>query len=487
MKPLKLQTLFFTHSKVNQEWIIFFEKEIQKKYTYRELESYIESEYKSNKTNHDGYSKLAYFLLTQDQNLEYALSLFTKDYEEKRQSWFQTLRYAECLAKINKFDLAESKIRKIYDLHSEACNGYASIAWSLRNSNLLPSSAYEYASRDLKQQRSSPGYLLNIATLAIQANKIAEALELVNQAYLQDPSLKNGYSRCGQELFKLNKNSQQLQLYFEKDQQLNRLSFEYEEKLKRLKAPNIFVESSYPSYISSNKSSRKKISLTVSFPRSGSNWLQNVITETFDQKCSSMYASPCFNKPIFNLKSHAINEQNLEKETLSLLHDSPNNLKKVILFRDPRDIIISFYEFVKARDQVLISQEDFLKLDYNHATFGGNAFFFKKSSYDTISLSEAYKIYVDCWFKGNIQNSLFVKYEDLLSEPDLKFNEVFEFLELDTEKQLVSLNKHVSIKDKSNRPRCQSSAWKQVYSKYKVLIDAIEKDHSSELDLLKYN
>lgn len=153
----------------------------------------VETAYAEDSRLRDAYSRIGCHLLEEGRAKE-ALQLFERDISLGRAGWFQRLRHAECLAACGDIHLAEEEIRIVYQSNPSAVNGFASIAWRLRDAGAL-TSPFEFAKRDIAASRLSPGYMLNVAELAAMESFEEAAEELVETAYSLDKSLLDGHTR----------------------------------------------------------------------------------------------------------------------------------------------------------------------------------------------------------------------------------------------------------------------------------------------------
>ena len=100
----------------------------------------------------------------------------------------------------------------------------------------------------------------------------------------------------------------------------------------------------------------------VSYPRSGSNFVQSVLRHSTGLTNLSIYASNSDGIDItLTVKSHAPSPEYLRDEFGRLVGDPAWPARVVLLQRDPRDAMISFYEYTQHMRQTAIPQEDFLE------------------------------------------------------------------------------------------------------------------------------
>ena len=231
--------------------------------------------------------------------------------------------------------------------------------------------------------------------------------------------------------------------------------------------------------------------LLVSYPRSGSNFVQNVLRKSSLTENQSLYA-PVEGKirNILTLKSHAFSLRYLKAELKDYLGIKDLHRKRfVILFRDPRDVMISFYEYVRERRNEDINQADFLeKTDFFYASMMEKDI--KNRLYTReISVSKAYQMFVSNWFNASsdlLDLYKIVRYEDVVNDPIFEFKEMLQFLKSPCEVNEVAVCEHVSLYSTESRPRGEVYGWKKVKEQYAPLISSTEAYLSKELEILGY-
>lgn len=228
----------------------------------------------------------------------------------------------------------------------------------------------------------------------------------------------------------------------------------------------------------------------VSFPRSGSNFLQTVLQGASGLRCQSIYA-PLLNdsEPVLSLKSHAVSLEYLFDEIHRFISKEPRPSKIVLLYRDPRDVMISFYEYTQAQKNTQISQSEFLNnYDYFLAAPIDRECR-RKVEYAPISVGQAYKKHVRRWFVEPLPDHLdclVVKYEDLVQEPQQEFQRIFDFLGLKC--SLVEQIVDVQVSQYSSEPRQRGQAygWKDNFPRYKALLEEVNLALRDEIIVLGY-
>ena len=232
--------------------------------------------------------------------------------------------------------------------------------------------------------------------------------------------------------------------------------------------------------------------ILVSYPRSGSNYLQNVLGASTKLYCSSLY-SPRPKDPecVLSFKSHALSPKYLYDE-LNRYYPGIKPLSKIIwLKRDPRDVMVSFYEFLKYKKNIFVKQEEFLNgIDYDYAFVGdsNNVYsYLRKNETSPMSIADAYISHVKSWTE--IKNSgleiLEIAYEDLVENPLESFNSIFQFLEIDATLNYEVLPQKVSLYSKESRKRGVPYGWKS-NNIHTQLIEQVNEKLSNCITMLGY-
>lgn len=225
-------------------------------------------------------------------------------------------------------------------------------------------------------------------------------------------------------------------------------------------------------------------SFTIGLPRSGTNFFQLLLREVLGLTAGSIYTGKSYE----NVKSHAISQSILDCEVRNFSLNVSESAKKLIVVRDPRDIVISFYEFWLSRRQGYIDQKDFLDMDWFLAASRGTAKVDLRDDFlFPISISDAVNHWGKNWedeLKSNAWQNLVISYESIL-DPDCGsevLNRVAKFL--DIKASPVSLpayenasRKLVSQYSTEKRMRGVSKGYRdaQTFRKYRDLICSAEK------------
>ena len=249
MNITPIARLVFDEESVSQAWLAKMQAALGDTPFLVELpalEALVRQRYSEDPKAFDGYSRLAYYLLSKDEDLQTALRLFDLDAIGKRQTWFQQLRHAECTAATGNLDRALAMVKKVYAAYPEAVNGHASIAWHLRHKAELLPSPYSCAKRDLTDNRIGAGFMLNVAELAMAEDLVNDATQLIEQAYVANPSLTDGYARCAWLHYWPNKEYAKLIGWMEKDHAAGKLSPSHLLNLALAYAASGAIEKAWP-------------------------------------------------------------------------------------------------------------------------------------------------------------------------------------------------------------------------------------------------
>ena len=419
----------------------------------------IEQAYKADSTLTDGYARCAWQFYWHRRSYQKLIVMIEKDKNMKRLSPNWLIFIGQAYSMTGDIDTAKKLVAEAYDIQPSLTDGYARCAWYYYYHFLKGNSLYsmiELMEKDLQSGKLSSFWTLNLARGYADKGSTEKAEPLIEKAYCDDRDLKDGYaklafSRYGRNFFS---NIQ----WIERDLKLNRLSENFKNKFDSIKrATNLSQRLSY-----------RLPAIVVSFPRSGSNFIQNVIQESSGMICQSIYDTDILLNGTLNLKTHSPSPEYFINEWIDSFKSEPLPEKLILLIRDPRDVFISFYEFVKFRRNIDVPQNDFLsQTDYFYAAFTD-----KRIYSDGLSICRAYKEFIQNWYVRDNKkyDILKVHYEDLVGNPAAAFLKIFKFLEIDCELSLPSLKKRVSLYSPSRRLRGAASGWESIQQEYSHLI-----------------
>ena len=200
------------------------------------LENQIANRYLNEAEQKDGYSRLASYFMLERNELDTALQLFKKDAELNRQSWFQQLKFAECMARHGDSDLAHKTVCDVYDQYPQAANGHASTAWATLWDRGEYTELLKWMEIDRQQNRLSPGWQLNLARVYARLKQLDMAMKLVEQAYGKDAELVDGHASIAWATLWDSGEYSELLKWMESDRHQDRLSAGWQLNLARVYA-----------------------------------------------------------------------------------------------------------------------------------------------------------------------------------------------------------------------------------------------------------
>jgi len=232
-------------------------------------------------------------------------------------------------------------------------------------------------------------------------------------------------------------------------------------------------------------------SYLVGFPRSGTNFLQSVLEGSSGLLCRSLYGPPKVNQNnILSLKSHTPSYEFLLDEIGRFVPEFGTPDKFILIIRDPRDVFISFYEFVQSTKGLSITQSEFIyEVCYFFATFEDrHKVNSRKLEFAPLSIFDAYKKHIDSWFVNRppSMDCHVVKYEDLVLSPESEFQRIFDFLNLDCSLEKEKLKLKVSQYSTTSRKRGVIGGWRDCQDEYDELISSVNNSLKKEITILGY-
>jgi len=231
----------------------------------------------------------------------------------------------------------------------------------------------------------------------------------------------------------------------------------------------------------------------ISFPRSGSNFLQHVLESSSGMLCRSLYSNTTFDSgDVLCLKSHAISMPYLLDEVNRLVSRPRRPNKFMVLQRDPRDVMISFYEFAQKRKDISIPQREFMdRVAFHYVLSHGTRIetWRRKVEIAPLSIADAYRRYVEQWFVNRAQglDCLTVRYESLVRAPEAEYGRIFRFLGLTCQLDQGAVEKRVQEFSREGRERGVAHGWTKCESTYGELISEVEDELEAEIRVLGYS
>jgi hypothetical protein len=231
--------------------------------------------------------------------------------------------------------------------------------------------------------------------------------------------------------------------------------------------------------------------VVVSYPRSGSNFLQSVLASSSGLPIRSFHSPKENMKELshYGLKSHALSSEWLADEFSRTTVNYKYPEKIIYIHRDPRDVMISFYEYVQHVKGIKLQQAGFLdKVSYVYATYNDTIpVLGRTNSIEPMSVLDGYKAHYKNWMLREASESYhIIKYEDLVLTPEVAFQGIFDFLELECHLSVDSLGRRVSQYDNKSRKRGGVYGWKNNEEEYHEIIRSVENHLSDEIKHLNY-
>ncbi|GFY73932.1 sulfotransferase 1E1 [Trichonephila inaurata madagascariensis] len=196
--------------------------------------------------------------------------------------------------------------------------------------------------------------------------------------------------------------------------------------------------------------------LVVSFPKTGTTWLQEIIysilngvDETLSQSLEDRFPYLEFMYP--GLKSiQKMEGQRLIKTHLpySLLPEDihKKNVKILYIMRNPKDVVVSYYHFVR---MMTVS-------DYS----GNFENFFQEFLSDKVPYGPLWKHYQEMWDHLNEANILILFYEDLHKDIQGAIKKIATFLDRDvSDEEINNIVEHCSFHNMAQNPNVNYQHW----------------------------
>jgi hypothetical protein len=231
--------------------------------------------------------------------------------------------------------------------------------------------------------------------------------------------------------------------------------------------------------------------VVCSYPRAGSNFLQSILMQSSGMNNVSIYGRKDLFKPsecVLTVKSHAPSPAYLEEEFARKVEWPERPDRVVLLQRDPRDVMISFFEYTQANRKITLDQAQFLdSVDYFYASTIDTES--QRTMYTaSLTVAAAFREHVRAWFveRPPELKCLVVRYEDLVENAEAGFQRIFDFLEVDCTLAREFLGVKVSLYSEGKRARGVAGGWRQAQETYQVLIDGVNAKLAEEIQILGY-
>ncbi|MCC6145153.1 MAG: sulfotransferase domain-containing protein [Candidatus Hydrogenedentes bacterium] len=233
--------------------------------------------------------------------------------------------------------------------------------------------------------------------------------------------------------------------------------------------------------------------VVVSYPRAGSNFLQNILKHSSGLHSQSIYGPYPFTEPreiTLTVKSHAVSPAYLMDEFQRLVEVEYTPERVVLLQRDPRDVMVSFYEYAQANRKTAIRQDEFLNgIDFFYAsTIDPQSR--RAVEKNPLTVAEAFRKHIQTWFRERPDHPpcLVLRYEDLVQDPWANFQKVFDFLQVECtlaeEFLRVKVSQYSGTRDEGQRGK--AGGWRGQQEKYAALLDQVQREFAEEIRLLGY-
>lgn len=414
----------------------------------------------------DGFARIGWTLFASwpEADFEAALTWMREDAEQQRLSATWRLKLARLCARLGALDLAIDQVELSYRLDAKVTDGFAEIAWDLFWLQHDYHATIKWMKKDELLGRLSGKWKLRLGQAYAASGELESAVNVVEMAYRDDPSLCDGYAGLGWGCL-IRKDCEQGLRLWAKDRATERLSEGNQHAYTQvLKASEIKRELTY-----------RLPAVLVGFPRSGTNFVQNVVQKSTGLYCSTLYSPlEAWGEFALTVKSHALSPAGLRQEWEWFLPGHTMPTKIILLARDPRDVMISFYEYVKAMRRNHIDQAAFMQSNYYYAASLDSLSIYES---ETLSVANAYRHFVDSWNSDEAQTAFDImncSYEDIIANPHEQFTSILRFLELDCPVEEGAINEKVSLYSVDHEHRAQSGKWQKLSKQYKPLLAACE-------------
>ena len=192
----------------------------------------------------DGYSRCAWAYHWKNKEYDKVIELCELDLKQGRLSPAWAMNLAHAHAANGDIDKSLKLIKEAYESDPTLKDGYSRCAWSHFWQKKEYEKIIELCEFDQQQGRLSPAWAMNLAHAHAANGDIDKSLKLVKEAYESDPTLKDGYSRCGWSHFWEKKEYEKIIELCEFDQQQGRLSSAWAMNLAHAHAANGDIDKS---------------------------------------------------------------------------------------------------------------------------------------------------------------------------------------------------------------------------------------------------
>lgn len=163
------------------------------------------------------------------------------------------------------------------------------------------------------------------------------------------------------------------------------------------------------------------VTKSISFPRSGHNWLTSILNVYFSNRFNycEMYLNP-------ELMIDVCENTNYQKcHDFKLNEPIINNIKYVIQIRNFEDVCLSYYRTQKLNVKTIWDSKSGiqLKVEQPHVDINSAEYIIYKNS-----IRDYYDQFINKWILSDVPNSIVINYENLLINPIKEVTSVISFI-----------------------------------------------------------
>ena len=240
----ELKTALFKNVLNRHEFETRYKADVTNPATLDELCRFVKTQYVTDMSLKDGYSRIAMLLLA-NNNAADAINLWEDDRKQNRISWWQEFRCAEAIMELKGIEESRIHIESIYKQYPTATNGFASLGWRLMDKDAA--SALDLFRADDQLGHLTPGFRLNYAVALSRQGQTKESEIQIDKAYNLDANLKDGFVRAAWAAFGSRPNERIKALpFFERDFSEIRMTPAHMLTLAQLRAENGTFDSTLP-------------------------------------------------------------------------------------------------------------------------------------------------------------------------------------------------------------------------------------------------
>ena len=229
-----------------------------------------------------------------------------------------------------------------------------------------------------------------------------------------------------------------------------------------------------------------RLSVLLSFPRSGSNFVQNVIESSTSVQCDSIYRMPGVARDDLCLKSHALTANMLRGELAKFWNFAAISEKRLVLIRDPRDVMISMFDYLREYRNAELRDDEFFAADYFWWFFMPDKIGVARDGRTAATtIIDAYRLWFDTWANRD-DGALHLRYENIVADPSSEFARIFDYIQISPPASLKGCDELVSLNGTSERRRGQAQGWRHAPSSYAPIIEQTQTLLAAQIRFLGY-